>query len=116
VFDDVIEVKDLSENDKKFVETKEQQYVKEFLEKFTDNNFLYIHKNIYESDQEYNSFILLNIPEDEMWFKEFIRAKCKAVDGNVSCVSNHTNYKVYYTNTLQDVEQIVENIKTTFLN
>jgi hypothetical protein len=25
------------------------------------------------------------------------------------------NYKVYYTNTLQDVEQIVENIRITFL-
>jgi hypothetical protein len=51
-----------------------------------DNNFLYIHKNIHKVDREYNSFILLNIPEDEEWFKEFIREKYKAVDVNVSGV------------------------------
>jgi hypothetical protein len=39
VFDDVMEVIDLSEDDKKFLETK-LQYAKEFLEKFTDNYFL----------------------------------------------------------------------------
>jgi hypothetical protein len=116
VFDDVIEVIDLSEEDKKFLEMKQQQYSKEFLEKFTDNDFLYVHKNIYEPEREYNSFILSNIPEDEESFKEFIREKYKAVDVNLSGVSNFTNYKVYYTNTVQDVEQIVENIKMTFLN
>jgi hypothetical protein len=47
-FDDVIEAIDLSEDDKKFLQTKQQQYTKEFLEKFTDNDFLYVHKNIYE--------------------------------------------------------------------
>jgi hypothetical protein len=44
---------------------KQQQYAKEFLEKFTDNDFLYVYKNIYEPQRKYNSFILLNIPEDE---------------------------------------------------
>jgi hypothetical protein len=57
----------------------------------------------------------LNIPEDEESFKEYISTKYKAVDVNISGVSNYSNYKVYY-NTLQDVEQIVENIKMKFLN
>jgi hypothetical protein len=38
VFDDIIHAIDLSE-DKKFLETKQQQYAKEFLEKFTHNDF-----------------------------------------------------------------------------
>jgi hypothetical protein len=50
VFDDVINVIDMSEDDKKFLERKQQQFAKEFLEKFTENDFLYIHKNIYELD------------------------------------------------------------------
>jgi hypothetical protein len=29
---------------------------------------------------------------------------------------NHANYKIYYTDTLQDEEEIVENIKAMFLN
>jgi hypothetical protein len=65
VFDDVMEVIDLSKDDKKFLETKKQQYGKEFLEKFTGNDFLYVNKNIYEPQRKYNSFILLNILEDE---------------------------------------------------
>jgi hypothetical protein len=48
VFDNVIESIDLTEDDKIYLETKQQQYTKEFLEKFTDNDFLYIYKNIYE--------------------------------------------------------------------
>jgi hypothetical protein len=40
VFDDVIESIDMSENDKIYMETKPQTYSKEFLEKFTDNDFL----------------------------------------------------------------------------
>jgi hypothetical protein len=116
VFDDVKHVIDMSEDDKKFLEKKQQQYAKEFLEKFTDNYFLYVHKNIYEPQRKYKSFILLNIPEDEELFKEYISTKYKAVEVNLSAVWNHTNYKVYYTNTLQEVEQIDENIKTTFLN
>jgi hypothetical protein len=47
------------------------------LEKFTENDFLYIHKNIYELDWDYNSFILLNIPENETSLKEFIREKTR---------------------------------------
>jgi hypothetical protein len=39
IFDDLTNVIDLTENDKIFLETKQQQYVKEFLEKFTDNDF-----------------------------------------------------------------------------
>jgi hypothetical protein len=34
----------------------------------------------------------------------------------VSGISNGTNYKIFFTNTLQDVVQIVENIKTIYLN
>jgi hypothetical protein len=101
VFHEMVEVINLTEDDKKFLELKQQQYVKEFLEKFMDNDFLYIYKNIYELQREYNSFILLNIPEDEESFKKFIREKYKAVDVNLSGVSNHTNYKIYFTNTLQ---------------
>jgi hypothetical protein len=56
-FDDVIEAIDMSEDDKKFLETKQQQYGKEFLEKFTDNDFLYVHKNIYESQRKDKTFI-----------------------------------------------------------
>jgi hypothetical protein len=47
---------------------------------------------------------------------EFIREKYKALDVNLSGVSNFTNYKVHYTNTLQNVETIVENIKTKLYN
>jgi hypothetical protein len=86
LFDDVIEAIDLSEDDKKFLETKQQQYVKEFLEKLTDNDFLYVYKNIYEPQWKYNSFILLNILEDEESFKEYISTKYKAVDVNISGV------------------------------
>jgi hypothetical protein len=76
----------------------------------------YIKKKIYELNRKYNSFILLNIPEDEKSFKEFIREKYKTVDVNLNGISNFTNYKVYYTNTLQNVETIVKNIKTIFCN
>jgi hypothetical protein len=114
-FDDVIEAIDISEDDKKFLETKQQQYAKGFLEKFTDNDFLYVHKNIYEPQRKDTTFILLNIREDEQSFKEYISMKYKAVEVNLSGVCDRTNYKVYYTNTLQDVERIVENIKTVFL-
>jgi hypothetical protein len=100
VFDYVIDVTDMSEDDKKFLETKQQQYAKEFLEKFADNDFLYVHKNIYEPLRKDKSFILLNIPEDEESFKEYISTKYKAVQVNLSGVWNNTNYKVYYTNTL----------------
>jgi hypothetical protein len=41
VFDDVIELMDLTKEDKIYLETKQQQYAKEFLEKFTDNDFQY---------------------------------------------------------------------------
>jgi hypothetical protein len=100
VFDDVIESIELTEDDKIYLEKKQQQYAKEFSE-FTNNDFfLYIHKNIYEPNRKYNSFILLNILEDEELFKEFIREKYKAVGVNLSGVSNFTNYKVFYTNTL----------------
>jgi hypothetical protein len=111
-----LETIDLTEDDKIYLEMKQQQYAKEFLEKFTDNDFLYIHKNIYELNRKYNSFILLNIPEDENSFEEFIREKYKVANVNLSGVSDFTNYKVYYTNTLQNVEIIVENIKSTFCN
>jgi hypothetical protein len=40
----------------------------------------------------------LNVPENEMSFKEFIRSKYKTVDANVSYACNHTNYKIYFTN------------------
>jgi hypothetical protein len=110
----VIEAINLTEDKNIFLETKQQQYSKEFLEKFTDNDFLYMHMNIYKPWRNYNSFILLNIQEDEESFKEFIKEKYKVVDANLSGVLKYTNYKVYYTNTLQNVETIIENIKTTF--
>jgi hypothetical protein len=47
---------------------------------------LYVNKNIYEPQRKYNSFILLNILEDEEWFKEYITVKYKAVDVNISGV------------------------------
>jgi hypothetical protein len=75
-----------------------------------------MNKNIYERDRKYNLFVLLNILEDEMLFKEFFREKYKFVDVNVSCMLNHTNCNMHFTNTLQDIDQIAENIKTTFAN
>jgi hypothetical protein len=39
VLDDVVEMMKLIKDDKKFLEMKQQQYAKEFLEKFTDNDF-----------------------------------------------------------------------------
>jgi hypothetical protein len=44
VFNDVIELIDLTEVDKISLETKQQEYAMEFLEKFTDDDFLYVHK------------------------------------------------------------------------
>jgi hypothetical protein len=44
VLDDVIESIDLTEVDKISLETKQQQYAMEFLEKFIDNDFLYVYK------------------------------------------------------------------------
>jgi hypothetical protein len=84
VFDDVIDAIDMSEDDKKFLETNQQQYAKEFLEKFTNNDFLYVHKNIYEPQRKDKSFILINILEDEELFKEYISTKYKAVEVNLS--------------------------------
>jgi hypothetical protein len=56
----------------------------------------------------------LNIPEHQESLKEFIPEKYKALDVKVSGV--HTKYKIYFTKTLEDVEQIDENIKVTFLD
>jgi hypothetical protein len=100
VFDDVIESIDLTEEDKIHLETKQQQHAKKFLEKFTENDFLYVHKNIYELNRKHNIFILLNIPENEESFNEFIREKYKPVDVNLSGVSDFINCKVYYMNIL----------------
>jgi hypothetical protein len=38
----------LIENEEKFLESEQQRSAKEFLENFTDKDFLNIHKNIYE--------------------------------------------------------------------
>jgi hypothetical protein len=40
IFDDVVEVINLIKEDKKFLDSEQQQYAKEFLEKFKDNDFL----------------------------------------------------------------------------
>jgi hypothetical protein len=56
------------------------------LEKFTDNDFLYVHKNIYEPQRKDKTFILLNIREDEELFKEYISMMYKAVEVNLSGV------------------------------
>jgi hypothetical protein len=58
----------------------------------------------------------LNIPEHQESFKEFVQEKYKAANVNLSGVLNYTNYKIYFTKTLEDVEQIVDNIEARFLN
>jgi hypothetical protein len=38
---------ELTEEDKQFLEEKQQQYPKDFLEKYADNDCLFVHDDIY---------------------------------------------------------------------
>jgi hypothetical protein len=59
-FDDDEDQSLITHGDKTFLDIKQQELVKEFLQKYADNDNLYIFKNIYEQEGK-ETFILLNL-------------------------------------------------------
>jgi hypothetical protein len=68
--------KDLKHGNKIFLDLKQQELAKEFLQKYADNDNLYILKNIYEQPGK-ETFILLNFPQDKQAFNNFIQSTYK---------------------------------------
>jgi hypothetical protein len=72
VFDDVEDQALITHGDKTFLDLKQQELAKEFLQKYVSNDNLYVFKNIYEQEGK-ETFILLNLPQDKEAFKNFIQ-------------------------------------------
>jgi hypothetical protein len=113
-FDDDKDQALLTHGDKTFLNLKQQELAKEFLQKYVDNDNLYTFKNIYEQ-QGKETFILLNLPQDKQAFNDFIRRTYKPVLTSQHGVMGYTNYKVYFTNTLQSVNQIINEVTAVFV-
>jgi hypothetical protein len=78
------------------------------------NDNLYIFKNIYEQ-KEKKTFILLNLLQDKKSFQDFVTNNYKLALSNQHGIMDFNNFKVYYTNTLQNVNQIIDEITSVFL-
>jgi hypothetical protein len=103
VFDDDEDQTLITYSDKTFLDLKQQELAKEFLQKYADNDNIYVFTNIYEQKGK-ETFILLNLPQDKDAFNDFIRSTYKPVLTSQHGVMDYTNYKVYFTNTLQSVK------------
>jgi hypothetical protein len=104
----------ITEADKSFFDLKQQLLAQDFLKKYADNDNLYIFSNIYEPEDK-KTFILLNLPEDKDNFRDFITNTYKVALSNQHCIMDFNNFKVYYTNTLQSIPQIIDEV-TEFLS
>jgi hypothetical protein len=58
---------------------------------------------------------LLNLPQDKEAFNDFITSTYKPVLSSQHGVMDYTNYKVYFTNTLQNVKKIKEEVTAVFV-
>jgi hypothetical protein len=102
-------------NDKTFLDLKQENLAKNFLLKHANNDNLYIFPNNYEPEGK-RTFILLNLPEDKESFQEFIDYNYTSAQSNLHGILDFSNFKVYYTNTLQTVTQIVDEVTAVFIN
>jgi hypothetical protein len=114
-FEDEEDESRITFNDKTFLDLKQENLAKEFLLKPANNDNLYIFPNNYEPADK-RTFILLNLPEDKESFQEFINYNYTSAQSNLHGVLDFSNFKVYYTNTLQTVPQIVDEVTTVFIN
>jgi hypothetical protein len=58
---------------------------------------------------------LLNLPQDKETFNNFITSTYKPVLTSQHGIMDYRNYKVYFTNTLQSVKQIIEEVTAAFI-
>jgi hypothetical protein len=58
---------------------------------------------------------LLNLPQHKEAFNNFITTTYKPVLTSQHGIMDYTNYKVYFTNTLESVKQIFEEITAVFV-
>jgi hypothetical protein len=86
-----------------------------FLRKHADNDNLYIFPNIFQEKCK-EMFILLNLPEDKESFQKFVTTNYNAAQSNQHGIMNFNNFKVYYTNTLQSVPQIIDEVMSVFIS
>jgi phenylalanyl-tRNA synthetase alpha subunit len=100
---------------KPFLDLKQKQLTQDFLKKHADNNNLYIFPNKYEPEGK-KIFILLNLTQDKESFQDFVTNNYKVALSNQYGVMDFNNFKVYYTNTLQSVHQILDEVTSVFIN
>jgi hypothetical protein len=92
----------------------QERQAQHFLRKHVDNDNLYIFPNIYKSKGE-EIFILLNIPQDKESFQDFVFNNYVFLLSNQHCITNFNNFKEYYTNILQSVNQIIDEVTIVFV-
>jgi hypothetical protein len=99
----------ITQADKTFLDLKQQLLTQDFLKKHADNDNLYIFPNLYEPKDK-KTFILLNLPEDKDSFQDIITNTYKVALSNQHGIMNFNNFKLYYTNTLQSIPQIIDEV------
>jgi hypothetical protein len=90
VFDDVEDQTLITHVDKTFLDLKQQELTKEFLQKYADNDNLYVFTNIYEQKDK-ETFILLNLPQDKEAFNNFITSTYKPFLTSQHGIMDYTN-------------------------
>jgi hypothetical protein len=103
----------ITHGDKTFLDLKQQELAKEFFQKFVDNDNLYIFKKYEHQGKE--TSILLNLPQDKEVFNDFIRNTYKPVLTSQHGVMDYTNFKQYFTKTIQNVKQIINEVTAVFV-
>jgi hypothetical protein len=94
---------------------KQKLLAQQFLQNHADNDNLYNFPNIYEPEYK-KTFILLNLLQDKDRFKDFIINQYRPAQSNQHGVMDFNNFKVYFTNTLQRVSQIIDEVRSVFIN
>jgi hypothetical protein len=80
-----------------------------------DNDNLYIFSNIFKPDDK-KTFILLNLPQDKDSFNNFITNQYQPALSNQHGIMDFNNFKIYFTNTPQNVSQIIDKVTSAFIN
>jgi hypothetical protein len=94
---------------------KQELLAQQFLQNHADNDNLCMFPNIYQPEDK-KTFILLNLPQDKDSFKDFITNQYRPAQSNQHGVMDFNNFKVYFTNTLQSVNQIIDEVTSVFIN
>jgi hypothetical protein len=94
---------------------KERLLAQQFLQKHAENHDLYIFQNLYELNDK-KTLILLNLPQDLTSFNNFITNKYPPAQSNQHGIINFNDFKAYFTNILQSITQIIDQVTTVFIH